>query len=142
MAAPTKAIMFALLPGILAGAGCQTTVKSGAVGASAAHHRAAADKRIVIAPGLASALHILNVHSDNGTRGSLRIQIDVQNVAATRKAFSYTIEWLDQNERSIDYLPAVAVPWSLGAKETSSLLDAAPTPLAKSFRVIFSPLPD
>jgi uncharacterized protein YcfL len=138
---PVKTTALALLLGLLAMAGCQTTVKTPAPAESAAHRGAAVDKRVVIGADLSNAVRVLNVRANKGFDGYLKIQIDVQNLADSPKSFVYKIEWLDQNDMPIN-LSAPPVRWSLRAKETSSLFAAAPTPLAKSFHIIFATLPD
>jgi uncharacterized protein YcfL len=60
----------------------------------------------------------------------------LQNTGASSQRFYYKIDWLDQGGARID-VPSPPVPWTVRAKEIASLFVSAPTPLAKSFRIVF-----
>lgn len=94
------------------------------------------DKRVMIAPGLQDVLKVTGVTSAAGTRGFLKIQVNVQNVTGSPKDFSYRIIWFDSDGQPLP-LASTSIRWMLLAHETSVIAATAPTPSAKDFGVAF-----
>jgi uncharacterized protein YcfL len=115
-------------------AGCQTERKSDSPS------KAALDKRATVDSQLARTVQILGVTPEISADGYLRIQIQIKSLADSTQNFVYKIQWLDQDNAPLDLLEA-PVPWSLHRGETSSLVAVAPSPLAKSFRIVFASRP-
>lgn len=95
------------------------------------------DKRAVIAPSLAAALHMVRIQAAKGAEGFLKIQVDVENRSDAPQSFRYAIEWLNANG---DVLPLAGngfLDWMLRAHETSTIAVTAPTAAAKDFRIVF-----
>jgi uncharacterized protein YcfL len=97
----------------------------------------ATDKRVVIDPSLAQALHAVKVQSSLGAEGYLKVQVDVENRSEAPLRFSYSMEWLDGNGAVLPLAGNGFLDWMLRAHETSSIGVTAPTPTAKDFRITF-----
>jgi len=126
---------------VMAGIGCQTTVNPASPAGSAAQPVAPSDKRVEVEADVANAVHVLGVHPDKGPNGYLRVKIDVRNASSAAQNFAYRIDWFDQSDAPLP-VPAPRVPWSLRAGETASLFAVAPSPMARTFRITFSSLPN
>ena len=95
------------------------------------------DKRVLADQSLYNAVRVLGVNQATGAEGFLRIQVEVQNETRTAKAFTYRVEWYDQQGMLIDQATAPALPRTIESKEKVMITATAPTPTAKAFRVKF-----
>jgi hypothetical protein len=134
-----KSLGVAVLFFVMAGMGCQTTIKTASPAGSVAQPVAPADKRVEVEADVAHAVHVFGVHPDKGPDGYLRVKIDVRNASNAAQHFVYRIDWFDQSDAPLP-VPAPRVPWSLRAGETASLFAVAPSTMAKTFRITFSSL--
>lgn len=98
------------------------------------------DKHALIAPSLQGSLKVTRVVTSIGTRGYLKIQLDLENVAERTVHFNYRIEWYDSDGTRLPLVSTVT-PWMLRAHEKAPIAITAPTPAAKDFEVAFLDAP-
>ena len=96
-----------------------------------------ADKRVITDTGLYSRVRILGVNTATGPAGFLKIQVEVENTTLSRQAFTYRVEWFDEQGMIINLPTTTAIPRTLEARETASITATAPTDRAKDFRIKF-----
>jgi hypothetical protein len=104
-----------------------------------ARRPAASDKRFVIASQLHGILHVVSVLSSHQADGYLAIQVNVQNLTDAAQRFNYRIEWFDKEGALLPLASQGSIPWMLLARETSSVVATAPTPMAEDFGIAFVP---
>jgi uncharacterized protein YcfL len=75
------------------------------------------------------------VNSADTPAGYLKIQVEVQNNTRSVQAFTYRVEWFDENGMLVTSSPSL--PKTLEGKETADIIAIAPTPRAKDFRIKF-----
>jgi uncharacterized protein YcfL len=130
-----KTCLFLLAPLFLAG--CASDVHKTEPAPPAPFAHAVADKRIVMDPALAGAARVIAVSTSAGAQGFIRVELRVQNQTSSLKSFNYRFEWQDQSGETVDE-SAPTIPMTLLAREITTLVVMAPTPLAKNFRAYFS----
>jgi uncharacterized protein YcfL len=86
-----------------------------------------------------ASLDVLKV-STSDANGVLKIEVEVQNPAATPRSFNYHLYWFTDDGTLIDLPDTISVPLFLTGHEKSSIVTMAPTPLAKDFRIKFFPV--
>lgn len=118
------------------GAGC-TTVNTLEPAQPVAQRDMVSDKRVITDSALNRKVRIIGVNQATGAEGFLKIQIEVANTTSRRQAFTYRVEWFDENGMIINQPTKTALPRMLEGKETLSLTATAPTPTAKDFRIKF-----
>jgi uncharacterized protein YcfL len=96
-----------------------------------------ADKRVITDTSLYSRVRILGVNTATGPAGFLKIQVEVENTTLSRQAFTYRVEWFDEQGMIINLPTMTAIPRTLEARETASITATAPTDRAKDFRIKF-----
>lgn len=96
-----------------------------------------ADKRVITDTSLYSRVRILGVNTATGPAGFLKIQVEVENTTLSRQAFTYRVEWFDEQGMIINLPTTTAIPRTLEARETASITATAPTDRAKDFRIKF-----
>lgn len=96
-----------------------------------------ADKRVITDTGLYNRVRILGVNTATGPAGFLKIQVEVENTTLSRQAFTYRVEWFDEQGMIINLPTTTAIPRTLEARETASITATAPTDRAKDFRIKF-----
>jgi hypothetical protein len=99
----------------------------------------ASDKRFVIASQLHGLLHVVSVRSWRLANGYLTIQVNLQNLTDAPQRFNYRIEWFDKDGALLPLASQAYVPWMLMARELSSIVVTAPTPMAEDFGIAFVP---
>jgi uncharacterized protein YcfL len=133
LCAACLAVPVALLP-----TGCSTTNTNTVENAQpVARRQMLSDKRVVNDTSLNRHVSIIGVNTATGQEGFLKIQVEVQNTTSSRQAFTYRIEWFDENGMIIGLPTAAAIPRSIEGKETLSITATAPTDRAKDFRIKF-----
>lgn len=132
-----------LTPFLLAGAtacvllpGC-TTVNTVEPAQSVAQRDMIADKRVITDSTLNRRARIIGVNQFTSPAGFLKIQVEIQNTTSRVQAFTYLVEWFDENGMIIDLPTKTAQPRTMEGKETISITATAPTPRAKDFRIKF-----
>ena len=95
------------------------------------------DKRVVTDPSLGRRVQVLGVNVATGPGGFLKIQIEVQNTTRRPHAFTYRVEWFDENGIIVNTPMGVATPRTLEGRETASIVATAPNDRAKDFRIKF-----
>lgn len=115
-------------------AGC-TTVNTIEPAQPAAQRQMLPDKRVITDSTLNRHVNILGVNTATGAGGFLKIQVELQNKTTSRHAFTYRIEWFDENGMIINLPTASAIPRTLEGKETISITATAPTGRATDFRI-------
>lgn len=95
------------------------------------------DKRVVTDPSLGRRVKVLGVNAATGPGGFLKIQIEVQNTTRRSHAFTYRVEWFDENGIIFNTPMGVATPRTLEGRETASIVATAPIDRAKDFRIKF-----
>lgn len=116
--------------------GC-TTVNTVEPAQPAAERQMLADKRVITDSSLNWKLAIVGVNTATGPGGFLKIQVEVQNKTRSVQAFTYRVEWFDENGMIINLPTTTAIPRTIEGKETLSITATAPTPKAKDFRIKF-----
>jgi uncharacterized protein YcfL len=96
-----------------------------------------ADKRVITDTSLYSRVRILGVNTATGPAGFLKIQVEVENTTLSRQAFTYRVEWFDEQGMIVNLPTTTAIPRTLEARETASITATAPTDRAKDFRIKF-----
>ena len=130
-----KAFLILLLA---AAGGCVTRVETVQVPHPEAPQRqTVTDKRVVIAPPLDRAIHIVGIKSTTGAEGFLKIRLDVQNLTDSPQRFTYRIDWFDRDGLDLPMAALTSIPWTLLGHETSFLAATAPTPAARDFCITF-----
>jgi uncharacterized protein YcfL len=99
--------------------------------------QAVTDKRVVIDPALAQVIRIVGIKSTSGSEGFLKMQVNVENLTAAPRQFSYRIDWFDRLGVALPMADSSLLPWMLLGHEVSFLAATAPTPAAKDFRITF-----
>lgn len=131
--------------GLLSGAflllesGCSstTTVNSVENAQTVAQRKMLAEKCIITDRSLNNAVRVLDINSSTSPAGYLKIQVKVLNRTSSLKRFSYRVEWYDQNGIIINLPTASAIPMAIEGKDIIPLVQVAPTPMAKDFRIKF-----
>ena len=95
------------------------------------------DKRVITDSTLNRRVRILGVNQSTSPAGFLKIQVELLNTTSRPQAFSYRVEWFDENAMVIELPTKTAIPRTLDGKETISITATAPTPRAKDFRIKF-----
>jgi len=95
------------------------------------------DKRVITNGALNRRVQVVRVNEGTGAGGFLKVQVEVQNTTSARQAFSYRVDWFDENHILISLPTTTAIPRSLEPKETAFLTATAPTEKAKDFRFEF-----
>jgi uncharacterized protein YcfL len=96
------------------------------------------DKRVILDPAFQGSLRIAAIRTETGVDNILQFQVDVENLTPAAKSITYRIDWLDRNGFSLG-LRYDDLPWLLLPHETGPLTMAAPTPLARDFRLRLRP---
>lgn len=122
--------------GALFAAGC-TTVNTLEPAQPVAQKQMLADKRVITDGSLNRRVRILGVNTATGPAGFLKIQVELQNTTRSTHAFSYRVEWFDENGMIIKLPTYTAIPKTIEGKETMSITATAPTDKAKDFRIKF-----
>jgi len=129
-----------LLAGLTASAaflpGC-TTTNTVENAQPVAQRQMMSDKRVTTDASLNRRVAILGVNTADTPAGFLRIQVQIQNTTRSVQAFTYRIEWFDENGMAISLPTNVSMPKTLEGKETSEIVVIAPTQRAKDFRIKF-----
>jgi uncharacterized protein YcfL len=123
-------------PAVLFPAGC-TTVNTVEPAQPTAQRQMLADKRVITDSTLNRHVAILGVNTATGPAGFLKIQVELQNTSSSPHAFTYRVEWFDENGMIINLPTAAAIPRTIEGKETLSITATAPTDKAKDFRIKF-----
>jgi uncharacterized protein YcfL len=63
--------------------------------------------------------------------------VEVENTTLSRQAFTYRVEWFDEQGMIVNLPTTTAIPRTLEARETASITATAPTDRAKDFRIKF-----
>jgi len=105
----------------------------------ASQRPAAADKRFVIAPELAPALHVVSVSLAAPPGAYLKIQVNLQNMTGALQRFRYRIEWFDKDGALLPEAGGEFISWMLLPGEVSSIAATAPAPMAADFGIAFVP---
>ena len=100
------------------------------------------DKRYLIAPQLHGLLRVVGVRFRRLANGYLTIQVNLQNLTDAPQRFNYRIEWFDKDGALLPLASQAYVPWMLMAREVSSVVATAPTPMAEDFGIAFVPAPN
>lgn len=95
------------------------------------------DQRVLTDQTLNNIVRIVGVNTATGEEGFLKIQVQVENRTRTARAFTYQVEWYDENGMIIESPIRVARPRTIEAREVVSITATAPTPRAKDFRIKF-----
>ena len=95
------------------------------------------DKRVITDGSLSRHVKLIGINTATSPAGFLKIQVEVQNTSRSRQAFTYRVEWFDENAMIINTPTYTALPKTLEGKETSSITATAPTERAKDFRIKF-----
>ena|ERR1051325_11008734 len=114
--------------------GC-TTVNTVEPAQPVAQRQMLSDKHVVTDASLNRRVNILGVNTATGPEGFLKIQVELQNTTRSVQAFTYRVEWFDENGMIINLPTAAAIPRTLEGRETISITATAPTPKAKDFRL-------
>jgi uncharacterized protein YcfL len=93
----------------------------------------------VIAPELDRILHVVEVASEIGRGGDLKIQIKVLNLTQQPQKFEYHIDWFDKDGALLPGISGINRRWMLLAGETSVIAATAPAPTAADFGIAFLP---
>ncbi len=118
--------------------GCSSTSVNSVEPAQTSAQRAMlSDKCVFNDRSLAKAVRVLGINTATDHGGFLKIQIEVQNTTRSRKAFTYRIEWFDEQGILISLPTTVATPRSLEGRELADITATAPTVKAKDFRIQF-----
>jgi len=125
-----SAAAFVLLPGC-------TTVNTLEPAQPVAQRDMLADKRVITDSTLSRRARILGVNQATSPAGFLKIQVELQNTTSHMQAFTYRVEWFDENGMIIELPTRTAQPRTMEGKETISITATAPTPRAKDFRIKF-----
>ena len=124
------AAAFTLLPGC-------TTVNTLEPAQPVAQRDMLSDKRVITDSTLNRRVRILGVNQATSPAGFLKIQVELQNTTSRVQAFTYRVEWFDENGMIIELPTTTAHPRALEGKETITITATAPTPKAKDFRIKF-----
>lgn len=95
------------------------------------------DKRVLTDQTLNNVVRIIGLNTATGDEGFLKIQVQVENRTGRASAFTYQVEWFDENGMIIDSPIRVARPRTIEAREVLAITATAPTPRAKDFRIKF-----
>ena len=95
------------------------------------------DKRVITDTALWNRVRVIGVNTATGPGGFLKIQVEILNNSLFVQAFSYRIEWFDENGMIINTPTAVAIPRMIEGGETLAITATAPTDRAKDFRIKF-----
>ena len=123
--------------GLLAMAGCKTSVNSVENAQKTGQRQMVTDQRVVTDRGLAKKVSIVGVNQVTMPGGFLKVQIELLNTTRSPQRFSYRFEWFDANGMLISSPAAPAFPDQIDGGEDKFITGLAPTPASKDFRVKF-----
>jgi uncharacterized protein YcfL len=129
-------LLASLTAAVLLPVGC-TTVNTLEPAQPVAQRDMVSDKRVVTDSTLNRRVRVVGINQATGPGGFLKIQIEVENTTSRIQAFTYRVEWFDENGMIINLPTKTALPRTLEGKEKASLTATAPTPAAKDFRIKF-----
>jgi uncharacterized protein YcfL len=132
----TSTILLAGSAAFLLWAGC-TTVNTVEPAQPVAKREMVSDKRVITDPSLGRHVRVIGINQSTSPAGFLRIQVEVENTSRIAHAFTYRVEWFDENGMLIELPTYTAHPRTLEGKETLSFTVTAPTPKARDFRIKF-----
>jgi len=119
-------------------AGCKSTsVNTVANASKSGQTQMITDERVLTDQTLNNIVRIVGVNTATGAEGFLKVQVQVQNLKRKAYAFTYRVEWFDENGMIIDLPTAVARPRTIEGQEQIVITATAPTPRAKDFRMKF-----
>lgn len=124
--------------GLLAVTGCRSTsVNSVEPANKSAQTQMISDQRVLTDQTLNNIVRIVGVNTATGAEGFLKIQVQVENRTRKARAFTYQVEWFDENGMIIESPMRVARPRTIEAREVMSITATAPNDRAKDFRIKF-----
>jgi len=123
--------------GLLALAGCKTSVNSVENAQKTGQRQMVTDQRVVTDRGLAKKVSIVGVNQVTMPGGFLKVQIELLNTTRSPQRFSYRFEWFDANGMLISSPAAPAFPDQIDGGEDKFITGLAPIPASKDFRVKF-----
>lgn len=95
------------------------------------------DKRVITDATLNKKVSIVGLNEAVTPGGFLQLQIEILNRKNSMQAFSYKIEWFDENGMRVDTPASVWVPRQIEGQEALSITATAPKQTARDFRVKF-----
>jgi uncharacterized protein YcfL len=138
MKTTTLALLAAATGIILAATGCRSTSVNTVEPASRTNPpQMVSDQRVLTDQTLNNIVRIVGVNTATGDEGFLKVQVQVENRTRQARAFTYQVEWFDENGMIIDSPIRAARPRTIEAREVLAITTTAPTPRAKDFRIKF-----
>lgn len=123
--------------GLLAVAGCKTSVNSVENAQKTEQRSMVADQRAISDKSLGNKVSIVGVNSAMTPGGFLQVQVELLNNTRSPQQFSYHFEWFDANGMQISTLAPVEVPDQIQGGEDKFISSMAPTTVCRDFRVKF-----
>ena len=117
--------------------GCGATMNTIEPAGTVAQRQMLSDKRVITDTRLHNRVQPVGINTATGVGGFLKIQIELLNTTGSRHAFTYRVEWFDENGMIVNSPTAVATPRTIEGGETLSITATAPTDRAKDFRIKF-----
>ena len=131
---PLAVIGFAT--GLLAVAGCKTSVNSVENAQKTGQRQMISDLRVITDRKLAKKVNIVGLNTTRTPGGFLQVQIELQNQTRKPQRFSYRVEWFDANGMLLND-PVPAFPDSIDGGEDKFISAVAPLASCTDFRVKF-----
>jgi uncharacterized protein YcfL len=133
----TASLAGAACGAVLLLAGCAPTVNTLEPAGTVAQRQMLSDKRVITDTRLHNRVQPVGINTATGVGGFLKIQVELLNTTGSRHAFTYRVEWFDENGMIVSSPTAVAIPRTIEGGETIAITATAPTDRAKDFRIKF-----
>jgi uncharacterized protein YcfL len=121
--------------------GCANTMNTLEPAGTVAQRQMLSDKRLITDTTLHNRVQPVGINTATGPAGFLKIQVELMNTTGRRHAFTYRVEWFDENGMIISSPTGVSTPRTIEGGETISITATAPTDRAKDFRIKFMESP-
>ena len=121
--------------GLLAVAGCKTTVNSVENAQKEGQRQMVSDSRVITDGSLNKKVAILGVNQSMTPGGLLRVQVELLNRTRSYQAFNYRFEWFDASGMQLDNIASALIPSTIEGKESKFISAVAPTSACKDFRL-------
>jgi len=125
------------LVGLLALAGCSTTVNSVENAQPIGQRQMVSDKRVLTDSSLDRKVTIVGVNQTTTAGGLLKVQIELENRTRSLQRFLYHFEWFDANGMQVENVLSASLPEQIEGMESKFISGIAPNSQCKDFRVKF-----
>jgi uncharacterized protein YcfL len=132
----TRRLAVAALAFALAGCASVNTVEPAH---SAATPNYVDDKRVITSSSLNDIAYVKSVNQSVVSGNMLRIQVNIQNMTAAVKNFSYQFQWFDNQGMAITSPAPIWHSVSIEGGQTIPVTETAPTPKAVDWRLSLLP---